>query len=288
MLGKIEASRAKLLFWIKMTTELALPSYSRPPLDEVAADMQFATLPLTAADIGSFHALIAADYPRSLDVPPLPPSFETVGPGVVLPFGIGVGNSLLPRSWFISDDDEHVVQLQTDRLIVNWRMRPHGGAYPRYAVVKQRFVAAQDAITKFVHQKGYADIVPNQCDLTYFNKVPLPPDAEWGDIHRLLRGMRLDAGPEWTGPFDSCQLVLRRGLQHSPEGAIGRLQIECGPIQTNITQKAWALNITVRGRPAKAEPQAVLEFFDVAHVEIVTCFTAITTEAMHAIWGRQQ
>ncbi len=270
-----------------MESELTLPSYSRPPLDEVAADMQFATLPIKAADVGAFHALIAADYPRSLDVPPLPPSFETVGPGLVLPFGIGIGTNL-PRSWFISDDDEHIVQLQADRLIVNWRIRPHGGPYPRYAEVRRRFVAAHEALTRFVHQKGYPDTEPNQCDLTYFNKVPLPADAEWGDIHRLLRGMQLDTGPEWSGPFDNCQLLLRRVLQREPAGAFRRLQIECGPIQTNVTQKAWSLNVTVRGRPAKADFHAVLEFFDMAHVEIVTCFTAITTEAMHELWGRRR
>jgi uncharacterized protein (TIGR04255 family) len=272
-----------------METEQTFPSYSRPPLDEVAADMQFTSLPLKAADIGAFHALIAADYPRTLDVPTLPPSFEPVGPGFVLPFGIGIGiGADLPRSWFISEDDEHVVQLQPDRLIVNWRMRPHGGPYPRYAEVRRRFVAAHEALATFVHQKGYPDTVPNQCDLTYFNKVPLPANAEWGDIHCLLRGMQLNTGPEWSGPFDNCQMALRRRLRSHPEGAFGRLQVECVPIQIDVTQKAWALNVTVKGRPASADFQAVLDFFDIAHVEIVTCFTAITTEAMHELWGRQR
>jgi uncharacterized protein (TIGR04255 family) len=271
-----------------METKLTLPSYSRPPLDEVAADMQFTTLPVKAVDIGAFHALIAADYPRSLDVPPLPPSFETVGPAMAPPFAINFGNDLLPRSWFISDDGEHVVQLQSDRLIVNWRMRPHGRPYPRYAEVRQRFVAAHEALTKFVHQKGYPEAMPNQCDLTYFNKIPLPDDAEWGDIHRLLRGMQLNTGSEWSGPFDNCHLVLRRVLQRDPEGALGRLQIECAPVQMNVTEKAWTLNVTVKGRPAKPDFSAVLDFFDMAHIEIVTCFTAITTEAMHEQWGRQQ
>jgi uncharacterized protein (TIGR04255 family) len=272
-----------------METEQTLPSYSQPPLDEVAADMQFATLPLKAADIVAFHALIAADYPRTLDVPPLPPSFEPVVPGFVLPLGISIGiGTDLPRTWFISEDDEHVLQLQPDRLIVNWRMRPHGGPYPRYAEVRRRFVAAHEALATFVHQKGYPDTVPNQCDLTYFNKVPLPAGTEWGDIHSLLRGMKLKAGPEWSGPFDNYHMTLRRALWSHAEGAFGRLQVECVPIQIDTTQKAWALNVTVKGRPASADFQAVLDFFDMAHIEIVTCFTAITTEAMHVLWGRQR
>lgn len=265
-----------------------LPSFSDPPLDEVAADMQFDTLPLKAADVGLFHDLISDEYPITLDLPALPPAFETAGPVFVAPIQLGFGAGLLPRSWFVSADDEHVVQFQADRLIVNWRMRPGGGAYPRYAQVKQRFVDAHDALTRFVHKKGYPGIIPNQCSLAYFNKVPLPDDAGWGDIQRLLRGMRLDSGPEWSAQFADLLLVLRRELNDKPQGGFGRLQIECRPTQIDVTKRAWALNLTVRGRPDTADLDGALGFFDMAHVEIVTCFTAITTSAMHELWGRQQ
>ncbi len=271
-----------------MEQEPRLPSFSEPPLDEVAADMQFVALPLKAADVGSFYDLIADEYPITLDLPALPPSFETVGPVFGAPFQIGFGTSLLPRSWFISTNDEHLVQFQADRLIVNWRMRPAGGAYPRYAEVKQRFMSAQEALTQFAHKKGYPGIVPNQCSLAYFNKIPLPQDAGWGDLHQLLRGMRLDCGREWNGQFSDTHLLLRRELQNQPGGAFGRLQVECKPIQIDVTQRAWALNLTVRGRPATADLDGVLGFFDMAHVEIVTCFTAVTTDAMHETWGRQR
>lgn len=265
-----------------------LPSYAQPPLAEVAADVQFATLPVKAADIGTFHALIAADYPRSFDVPPLMPVFEIPGPDFVPPGPVSVGSGVLPRSWFISSDDEHVVQFQPDRLIVNWRMRPGGGAYPRYCEVRRRLVAAHESLTRLVHSKGYSDIVPNQCDLAYFNRVLLPEGAEWGDLHRLLRGVNLEIGPGYRCRFDDCQLVLRRALPGPSDRAFGRLRVECSPILIDMTQRGWALNVAVRGRPATGTFSAVLDFFDQAHGEIVRCFTAITTEAMHAQWGRQR
>jgi uncharacterized protein (TIGR04255 family) len=271
-----------------MEQEHRLPSFSAPPLDEVAADMQFDALPLKAADVGAFHDLIADEYPITLDLPALPPSFETVGLTFGAPFQVGFGVSLLPRSWFISANDEHLVQFQADRLIVNWRMRPAGGAYPRYDEVKRRFVDAQEALTRFVHKRGYPGINSNQCSLAYFNKIVLPENAEWGDLHQLLRGMQLHNGPEWGGKFADSHLLLRRELPGLPEGAFGRLQVELRPMQIDVTQRAWALNLTVRGRPATTDLDGVLGFFDLAHVEIVTCFTAITTDVMHKIWGRQQ
>ena len=271
-----------------MDTQHHLPSFTNPPLDEVAADMQFATLPLKAVDIGALHALIQADYPNSMDVQPLSPSFETAGQGFAVPFGFNMRTDLLPRTWFISDDDEHVIQFQADRLIANWRFRPGGGAYPHYPEVRSRFISATEALEKLVHRHGHANVVPNQCDLTYFNKVPVPEGASWGDIHLLLRGLELRPGPEWTGGFQDAALILGRSLAQQRDGRFGRLVVECRPIQTSPTQKAWALNITAKGRPAAPTFDAVLSFFDAAHIEIVTCFTAITTDAMHVVWGRQK
>jgi hypothetical protein len=100
--------------------------------------------------------------------------------------------------------------------------------------------------------------------------------------------MQLHNGPEWGGKFADSHLLLRRELPGLPEGAFGRLQVELRPMQIDVTQRAWALNLTVRGRPATTDLGGVLGFFDLAHVEIVTCFTAITTDVMHKIWGRQQ
>jgi uncharacterized protein (TIGR04255 family) len=264
-----------------MDGEHALPTFLRPPLDEVAADVQFTSLPLRAADIADFHALIKEEYPHSLDVPPLPPSFETAGPVQIQQFLLSnMGSGLLPRTWFISSDDEHVIQLQPDRLIANWRLRPNGGAYPRYPVVRQRFEAALEALNTFVHRHGYPDIIPIQCDLTYFNKVGMTDDTEAGNIGSLLRHVSISA--------TDCQIKFRRLLQSHGEDAVRWLQVECLPVQAGIGRKLWALNISVKGRPASADIAAVFEFLDRAHVEIVNCFVEIATDAMLDAWGMQR
>lgn len=266
-----------------------LPSYGKPPLAEVVAGVQFANLPIKAVDIGAFHALVIDEYPNTLDFPPLAPTFETEGSGGA-PSWITMGPSVLPRTWFISNDDEHVLQLQSDRFIVNWRMRPGGGDYPRYAALRKRFVSGCDALTRFVHRRGYPHVEPNQCELSYLNRVPLPEGARWSDFNLLLKGIRSGAegGGAWGEQFDMAQVVLRRRLQSTPDNTIANLHVECGPMQTGPNERAWTLNITVRGQPAASNEQAVLDFFDRAHVQIVRCFTAITTEAMHAEWERKR
>lgn len=269
-----------------MESDPTLPSYARPPLDEVAADLQFTPLPIKATDVGAFHSLIADEYPTSNDVPYLPPSFETEGVPQAFPFALNMSGSLLPRSWFISQDDEHVVQFQPDRLIINWRLRPNGGAYPRYPEVRRRLVAAHEALTIFVHRRGYPDIMPNQCDLTYYNKVPLPEGTTWGDVHKLLKGITINPIVPQQEQFSDCQLSFRRLIRDESAASFRRLQVECGPIQIAMDRKLWALNISVKGRPAVANMSAALSFFDTAHTEIVRCFAAITTENMQQEWGR--
>lgn len=271
----------------EMEPDPQLPSFVRPPLDEVAADLQFTPLPIKATDIGALHSLILDHYPHSVDVPPLFPSFETGGSPPMLPFALNGSGGLLPRTWFMSSDDEHVVQLQADRLIVNWRLRPAGGVYPRYPEVRRRFVAAHEALTAFVHQRNYPAIVPNQCDLSYFNRVPLPDGTDWGDAHKLLRGVTINSTLGEGEQFSDCHLVLRRLIRGHDENAFRRLQVECRPTYIAIDKKAWALNITVKGRPAQPTFTAVLDFFDTAHIEIVRCFAAITTESMQHLWERQ-
>jgi uncharacterized protein (TIGR04255 family) len=248
--------------------------------------MQFTGLPVKATDVAAFYALLASDYPKTLDVIPLPPTFEPFGPGAVTPFAFNAPGSMLPRSWFISENDEHVVQFQTDKLIANWRMRPNGGQYPRYPEVRRRFVAAHEALATFCHQKGMPPLVPNQCDLTYYNKVPLPEGATWADFGHLLRGMDLDRGPEWQGKFSVGQMTLIRDIQSDGQPTLSRLQVDCMPIQTDAGRRAWGLNFAVKGRPAQPTVEAVLEFLDSAHVEIINCFAAITTETIQAGWGR--
>jgi uncharacterized protein (TIGR04255 family) len=248
--------------------------------------MQFTNLPVKATDVAAFYELLARDYPQTLDVMPLPPTFEPLGPGATPPFAFNMPDSTLPRSWFISANDEHVVQFQTDRLIVNWRVRPNGGSYPRYPEVRRRFVAAHEALQEFCRQKGMPALAPNQCDLSYYNKVPLPEDATWADFGLLLRGMRLDQGPGWRGKFSVGQMTLIQDIQRDGLPTLSRLQVDCMPIQIDPFRRAWALNLSVKGRPAQPDVEAVLAFLDAAHEEIITCFAAITTETMQVQWGK--
>jgi uncharacterized protein (TIGR04255 family) len=92
-----------------------------PPIIEVVCGVFFAPRPeLDPIFVGGWHNEVAhTELPR-----------HAIQPAVADGTGFFMGVGPL-RSWLISQDDEWVVQIQPDRLYVNWRRRE--GEYPRFS-----------------------------------------------------------------------------------------------------------------------------------------------------------
>jgi len=82
-------------------------------------------------------------FPRMQVQPPRPPMFERLGdagegtvPEIVVEFGYGVPSPLV---WFVSGDDDNLIQVQQNRFVFNWRSR--GSAHPAKHMSKRRFGA---------------------------------------------------------------------------------------------------------------------------------------------------
>jgi len=48
----------------------------------------------------------------------------------------------------------------------------------------------------------------------------------------------------------------------------------------------YVLNMTARGAPLGDNLEGVLGFLDIGHEWVVRGFTAITSDVMHRVWGR--
>src|SRR2546423_711592 len=121
------------------TTEpTALPSFEEPPVNEVICGIMFEPIAgMLAPHLGLLWDKFRAEYPTCKEVDPLIPVVERFGgeekaePDFTVPF--------LPRIWFVSKDENAIVQVQRDRLLHNWRKVRPTDAYPRYSVVKEKF-----------------------------------------------------------------------------------------------------------------------------------------------------
>jgi uncharacterized protein (TIGR04255 family) len=258
-----------------------LPSFRAPPVVEVVLGMQFTAPQLGVVHVGAFYQRIRHRYPKVVQVPPLAASFETfastlppVGsPPPVLP--------AFPRQWFISEDDEHLVQFQADRLIVNWRKGGTNRPYPRYSEVRRRFAEALDAFQNFIRDDVGGTFAPNQCEVTYLNQIPLGNPSEWGHPGRWVY--------LWTDEdgLESVQVVTHRLLKRPDGEPFARLVTS---MEGGVANGAPALllNLSARGRPETRDPEGVLDFLDSARAEIVTRFASIATNTANQAWGRTQ
>lgn len=263
-----------------------LPYYERPPLHEVVAGVQFSPLPLRLVDIGAFHQMIVGDYPNTMDVPALPPTFETFGPAAPQVPMFSIVNAPPWRAWFIAPDDEHLLQLQPDRLLANWRVRPEGLPYPRFREVRRRLAEAYAKLERLGIALGFPEPQLNQCELTYVNKLPVPEGASYGEIGRFLRVDPFATVGADPGGFTEVQFALARLIGDPAGEPYGRLRVECQPGIGPSGERFWQLAISVRGRPQATNPAGAWVFLDTAHVTIVRCFESLISNDLQRQWGK--
>ena len=188
-----------------------------------------------------------------------------------------------PRLWLENTSGDKVVQIQPDRLIVNWRKGQSGSPYPRYRAIREMLVDAWGRLGVVCAELGYDEPCPERCEIQYINR--LGPEQGWAmpqDTERLV--------VPWNGLGDAGVLPSDHRASfflhcHFPDDREGYLEIEgwagsCGE-GTEMT-----LDLMSRGWIPSNDFEGALDFLDTAHRWIVRGFTAITTPEAHAAWGR--
>jgi uncharacterized protein (TIGR04255 family) len=267
-------------------TRPELPEFSDPPVTEVLLSIQFGSLTkFRSYHIGLLWNDFRRDYPKVTEQAILAPAFET--------FGVGAPASLfrfettfqppMPRFWFESDDEMHLLQLQQDRVVRNWRKR--GDAeYPRFEVLRDVFRDEVTKLQRFLDGEDLGQLVPNQCEVAYINTIELPDGANpHTNLHRIT-----PLWGEWTGtlPLENAGLQAR-SLLTDADAPIGRVYATFIPVfQLEEARPAIQLEITARAKPSGDTIEDAFGLLETQRAVIVRTFDAITTPEMHAIWGK--
>lgn len=265
------------------TLEDDLPEFDAPPVVEVVLGMQFRPLfGLRPIELAPLREQWRESHPLVQEQPPLPPAIEQVGSGLPTVQFV-VGPALQSRTWFLSDDQSSLIQLQHDRLTVNWR-QTSDVPYPSYPSVRQAFEERAQDLSRFVTDRGIGEVTVTQAEVTYINAVDTAPD-QMGDLGRILRHWDApspDLGKPEQGRCATVFGVL--GIGRPPV----RLYVAVDPAQRPDGRPALFLTLTVRGAPAGPELADTLRFMDQAHAHVVRSFTVLTPDAMHDLWERHR
>lgn len=255
-------------------------SFDAPPVSEAVLGIEFDPIDeLGAVRLAQLaSAWSPAEYSELREVPGVPPTPR--GPdGEVLEFALHMG-PVPTRIWLIGSDGADLLQVQNDRLIVNWRKMSADSAYPRYSALSARLKRHWDEFCNFLSRNAMD--IPQQVTVesSYVNVIP-----HSGDLAALLT---IFSAPttELPGEDEGIQFNLTRKLPVA--SGDGRLTIAGGPNRGPFSETRDSYNLTVttkiRGtvQPG-AFPGALV---DAAHEASVQAFASITSEENHLRWGR--
>lgn len=252
-----------------------LPSYSRPPVVEVAVGVHFLQLPgLTALPLVQMANTWSDRYPSVEEQSPLPPVFSS--PGTMPGFHVGTPPV---RLWLLSADKSVLLQIQRDRLLLNWRKLTPSDEYPRYDWLREELTRCWEHFAELVGEhEEYGVLQPALAEVTFLNHVPMADPAHLGDTLAPLR-------PGWV-PAQHFSTVFQVEQQlHDEEGSTrGHQSIGAayndGGLQLELTSR-----ISLDGYPS--DTGTILDALDVAHNAGVISFDHVTTEQAHKVWGKQ-
>lgn len=267
-----------------MSTPSYISNYLNPPVHEVVMGVQFAT-PRGYQQIYAREVweLFREDFPKVKEMPPLPPSFETFGrpQSGRINLGIVTGPSH-DRFWFISENEDELIQFQQDRLLHNWRkVGDRRNPYPRFETIFPKFEAELLTLEKYFTKFSSGHLNVNQCEITYLNHIMLT-EADGASSDKWIRLINLeDFG------LEDFSLSFRNPIKDETGKPCGRLICESGTGVNNKDEPLLSLNLTVRGAPQEPSISAAMNFIMVGRSILVDCFDKITTEFAHEKWGKE-
>lgn len=261
----------------------ALPEFGNPPVVEVALGIQFRSIyGLRPIELAPLRDRWRPKYPLVQEQPPQPPFIEAVG---LAPVQFSLGPTLQSRLWFLDEPQAELVQLQHDRLTVNWRQTGDARAYPRYPHVRQVFLDRYSDLRAFVAEAALGSIDVTQAEVTYINAIE-PEGARQGRLEQVLRVWQA-ATDHHLGEPEQARAALVFTVPDIGQAPV-RMYVTVDPAQRPDGQPVVFLTLTVRGAPADDGLDAALQFLDEAHSHVVRSFAELTPTAMHERWDRRQ
>ena len=275
-----------------------LVDFERPPVVEVVLSVQFPPDTIDVEVYGRFAREVRDELPVRHRQPMIPLVEETFDkPAVRRSIEIHLeGPASLPRTLFEGENGVQLVQLQHDRLTLNWREREHEVPYPRYETLRNRFQALLRRLTDALDEVGQTHPI-NLCEVTYVNPIEYPGrGASDGvgrthpDLAKIINRLRSRPRTAFLPEAEDVQLQARWRI---PAEAVGRTEPPAGRLHLSVAPglkppgetPIYLVNLTARIMPEGANADSVMQALDVGHEWVVLGFKDLTTAQMHKHWG---
>ena len=247
------------------------------PLVEVVFGIDFEEIEwLRSTHFGLYWGTIGERFPISEDHPP-------IGELKLDPQNLSLPP--LRRTWFISEDQSSLLQLQNNKFLLNWR-KTKGSTYPRFPNLKESF------FKEFASFKGFVSDFYGEdfkfsikgCELSYINIVDNFED--WSNLENVTKILpQFDwrntdaeylASPKkfrWSSEFEiNDEMVLK---------TVAKSVMRKVP---NDEKRAFQLDLHVSGLNVDKSESGLSDWFDSAHETIINGFKDLTSQSTQENW----
>ena len=190
------------------------------------------------------------------------------------------------RCWYIDDGENHLIQVQADKFVRNWRQVGGGQKpYPRYELLCADFRKEWENFTEFLKLNNLPAPRPLQCDLTYINNIDdSEKESGFPDLSKVVTFWKDPTSAGFLPAVESASINLAYVLEKPTDRLRVTLQ---HAIRMRDTKNILQLSLVARVKPASEMVDDLLASFDRGHECIVRAFTEFTTPAMHRTWKRR-
>jgi len=217
-----------------------LPNFARPPLYELVLSIQFPRQ-IRSIDVGVIWRLFRDQYPRVEEQAPIAPVYEKFGlpptPTEIPQFMFSTTPEVL-RYWFLDKDGNELLQVQSDRLIHNWRKNSPEATYPRYEPVRAKFEAEVQKVNVFLEAENHGEIKPNQCEVSYINHISFGDEVQPEDkFDRIFTVWQEAYSDNYLKRIERGQFGMTYIIPGKHAEPFGRLHVQAQPAIVRTTSK---------------------------------------------------
>ncbi|HEY8098290.1 MAG TPA: TIGR04255 family protein [Methylobacter sp.] len=265
-----------------------LPEFENPPIDEVAISVEF--VPLSGWQMphaGLYWARIKDRYPHTEVHPPLGPSPELPG-GDSFQFAPPRFELVLPKSnrmWFISEDKVDVIQVQSDRFVMNWRKVAGDEVYPRFDNgIRPRFEREWGEFKRFVKENALGNIEIKNFEISYVNHIV--KGREWNTVEEAMGYFSYINKNVDMKFLPSVETMNLTGSFRMPsnKGALSFAILHA--LRQRDKREIIQFTLTARGKSISSSDEDQMEWICSGRECIVRGFADLTTSEAHKLWRR--
>ncbi|WP_422933982.1 TIGR04255 family protein [Sinomonas sp. P47F7] len=188
--------------------------------------------------------------------------------------------SPVPRFWITRNDKADLVQIQRDRIYLNWRRLDGGTPYKRYPAQRAELYRIAGLLQNLIDEHDLQQPVPLWAEATYVNRIEFHGGRKPHDFFLLVTGAPQLPGVPTETRFQEVRAVADGAYE-------GRSTLTVEPFR-DVNSSGAIMTIVTKVAPTEDSIVSSFQALDLARRISVESFAAATTDEMQTEWGRER